>query len=151
MDFISQLVVQTEVDKKLTAIAAKHVPQLRNRRDLKQRYKDDDDFFETAVWVLKEMLMEAYKLGQIDRGYTTMELLRNHVSPANGIVMRYADRVFVSDVIPEGGFYAIVYRFVSKPKPDERDLAQKRLALKAVAETAFTDSGHAIEWCFSQK
>ena len=149
MDFMFQLVLQTTLDKKLLTIAERHVPQLKGRGSLEQRFKDSEDFFETAVWVLKDMLKEAYDLGQVDRGYTTMEMLRKHVSPVNGIVMRYGDRVFVSDLVPEGGFCAYVYRFTGKPKPNGQDHEQ-RLSLEAVAETSFPDSGHAIEWCFAQ-
>ena len=149
MDFMFQLVLQTTLDKKLLTIAERHVPQLKGRGSLEQRFKDSEDFFETAVWVLKDMLKEAYDLGQVDRGYTTMEMLRKHVSPVNGIVMRYGNRVFVSDVVPEGGFCAYVYRFTGKPKPNGQDHEQ-RLSLEAVAETSFPDSGHAIEWCFAQ-
>ena len=150
MDFMLKLVLQTTLDKKLTAIAERHVPQLERRGSLEQRFKDSEDFFETAVWVLKDMLKEAYDLGQVDRGYTTMEMLRKHVSPVNGIVMRYGNRVFVSDVVPEGGFCAYVYRFTAEPKPNGQEHEQ-RLSLEAAAEASFPDSGHAIEWCFAQK
>ena len=150
MDFMFQLVLQTTLDKKLLTIAERHVPELKGRGSLEQRFKDSEDFFETAVWVLKDMLKEAYDLGQVDRGYTTMEMLRKHVSPVNGIVMRYGDRVFVSDLVPEGGFCAYVYRFTGKPKPNGQEHEQ-RLSLEAVAEASFPDSGHAIEWCFAQK
>ena len=113
MDFMLKLVLQTTLDRKLTAIAERHVPQLERRGSLEQRYNDSEDFFETSVWALKDMLKEAYDLGQVDRGYTTMEMLRKHVSPVNGIVMRYGNCVFVSDVVPVGGFCAYVYRFTA--------------------------------------
>ena len=96
------------------------------------------------------MLKEAYDLGQVDRGFTTIEMLQKHVSPVNGVVMRYGDRVFVSDVVPEGGYCAYVYRFVGEPKPNGQDHEQ-RLSLEAVADETFPDSGHAIEWCFAQE
>ena len=149
MDFMFQLVLQTTLDKKLLTIAERHVPQLKGRGSLEQRFKDSEDFFETSVWALKDMLKEAYDLGQVDRGYTTMEMLRKHVSPVNGIVMRYGDRVFVSDLVPEGGFCAYVYRFTGKPKPNVQEHEQ-RLSLDAVADETFADSGHAIAWCFAQ-
>jgi hypothetical protein len=52
MDFMFQLVLQTTLDKKLLTIAERHVPQLKGRGSLEQRFKDSEDFFETAVWVL---------------------------------------------------------------------------------------------------
>jgi hypothetical protein len=150
MDFMFKLVLQTTLDRKLTAIAERHVPQLEGRGSLEQRFSDSKDFFETSVWALKDMLKEAYDLGQVDRGFTTIEMLQKHVSPVNGVVMRYGDRVFVSDVIPEGGYCAYVYRFVGEPKPNGQDHEQ-RLSLEAVADETFPDSGHAIAWCFAQE
>ena len=47
MDFMFQLVLQTTLDRKLTAIAERHVPQLERRGSLEQRYNDSEDFFET--------------------------------------------------------------------------------------------------------
>lgn len=51
MDFMFQLVLQTTLDKKLLTIAERHVPQLKGRGSLEQRFKDSDDFFETSVWI----------------------------------------------------------------------------------------------------
>ena len=50
--------------EKLYEIAENHIPELRGRGNLDTKNNDSDDFFETAVWSLKDALIEAYKLGQ---------------------------------------------------------------------------------------
>jgi len=54
------------LDKKLYEIAKKHVTGISenaDRKDLKQMWSDDWDFFDIAVWELESALKEAYELG----------------------------------------------------------------------------------------
>ena len=55
------------LDKKLYEIAKKHVTGISenaDRKDLKQMWSDDWDFFDIAVWELESALKEAYELGK---------------------------------------------------------------------------------------
>lgn len=49
--------------KKLATIAMQSIPELAGRGDLEQHWSDDEDFFETSIWSLKEALEKAYELG----------------------------------------------------------------------------------------
>ena len=50
---------------KITAIAEKHILGVENRGcGLETAHSGDKDFFEVAIWELREALMEAYKAGQ---------------------------------------------------------------------------------------
>lgn len=53
--------------KLLEKIAAEHIPALEERGDLKTRDSDGEDFFETAVWCLRDALVAAYELGRSDK------------------------------------------------------------------------------------
>lgn len=50
--------------EKLVNIARENIPALEDRPDLEARDNDADDFFETAVWSLKDALIAAYELGK---------------------------------------------------------------------------------------
>ena len=50
--------------KQLIKIAQENIPELENRKDLKQHYSDSEDFFETSVWSLEAALIAAYELGK---------------------------------------------------------------------------------------
>lgn len=50
--------------EKLVNIARENIPALEDRPDLEARDNDTDDFFETAVWSLKDALIAAYELGK---------------------------------------------------------------------------------------
>lgn len=50
--------------KKLVNIARENIPALEDRRNLEARDNDAEDFFETAVWCLKDALIAAYELGK---------------------------------------------------------------------------------------
>lgn len=52
--------------KELFEIAARNIYAVEQRGDLDQRYRDDDDFLDVAVWTLRKMLEEAYELGKQD-------------------------------------------------------------------------------------
>jgi len=57
----------TALEKKLTTIANKHIPELQDRTTLKTYYSDTDDFFETSVWSLEAALKAAYELGKNEK------------------------------------------------------------------------------------
>lgn len=83
--------------------------------------------------------------------FTTMEKLQMKVSGSYGVVLKYGDRVFVSDCHYKGGFTADIYEMVDDP--EEMGLAdiECRLALIETATERFIDNGHAIAWCMAQK
>ena len=81
--------------------------------------------------------------------FTTMELLQERVS-SYGAVLRYNDRVFVTDITPTGHFRASIYEFVDEPGVDF-DQIECRLFLIDTSHKAFEDAGHAIAWCLRQK
>ena len=55
-----------ELEKALTEIAEKNIYKLRGRGDLEGRNVDWQDFCQTAVWELKDALIEAYELGRAE-------------------------------------------------------------------------------------
>lgn len=50
--------------KKLVKIARESCPALKEREDLEERKCDSEDFYEIAVWCLKDALIKAYNLGK---------------------------------------------------------------------------------------
>ena len=64
-----------DVVQEISSIAARNIPALEERGDLEARDSDGADFFETAVWSLKNALMEAYALG-MEKG---IEELQNNL------------------------------------------------------------------------
>ena len=48
--------------------------------------------------------------------FTTMERLTMKVSPSYGAVLKFGDRVFVTDIHWKGGFTAEIYEFVDDPE-----------------------------------
>ena len=56
----------TKIDKLMYQIAKRNVTGISenaDRKDLKQMWSDDEDFFDIAVWELETALKEAYELG----------------------------------------------------------------------------------------
>ena len=49
--------------RKVLAVAKKHIYGVKDRGDLEARYHDAEDFLDIAVWCLKAALEEAYELG----------------------------------------------------------------------------------------
>lgn len=80
--------------------------------------------------------------------HTTMEKLQLKVS-TRGAVIRYGDKVFVTDYTYYG-YTAEVYEFVELPEDTDLGDIECRLSPFAVAKEKFTDGGHALEWCFKQ-
>ena len=83
------------------------------------------------------------------RDFTTMEHLQERVS-SYGAVLRYNDRVFVTDITYAGQFRASIYEFVDEPDVDF-DQIECRLFLIDTSHKAFEDAGHAVAWCLRQK
>jgi len=55
-----------KIDKLMYQIAKRNVTGISenaDRKDLKQMWSDDEDFFDIAVWELETALKEAYELG----------------------------------------------------------------------------------------
>lgn len=48
----------------LVKIAQKKIPSLNGREDLEARNMDELDFYDVAVWCLKDALIAAYQLGK---------------------------------------------------------------------------------------
>lgn len=53
----------TELEQ-LVTIAKKNISSLQSRPDLEPRHCDGEDFFDVAVWCLKDALVAAYMLGR---------------------------------------------------------------------------------------
>ena len=83
--------------------------------------------------------------------FTTMEHLTEKVSPSYGAVLKYGNRVFVTDIHWKGGFTASIYEFVDDPEETGLGDIECRLSKIAEATQHFEDSGHAIAWCLKQK
>lgn len=82
--------------------------------------------------------------------FTTMEMLQLAVSTSYGAVLRYGDKVFVTDITWRGGFTAAIYEFVESPEETDLGEIECRLCPWGQAETTFKDGGHAIAWCIEQ-
>ncbi len=82
--------------------------------------------------------------------FTTMERLQMKVSASYGAVLKFGDKVFVTDCHWKGGFTAEIYEFVETP--DETGLGdiECRLAPWGKTDERFADNGHAIVWCMAQ-
>lgn len=55
--------ISKAIEKKLLEIAKRNSAGVEERGDLERRWSDSEDFIEVAVWGIKAMLEEAYKLG----------------------------------------------------------------------------------------
>ncbi|MCM1315441.1 MAG: hypothetical protein NC205_00315 [Prevotella sp.] len=53
-----------KTDEIITKIAMECIIAVEHRGDLETRMRDDDDFFEIAVWELKNALLKAYEAGR---------------------------------------------------------------------------------------
>ena len=83
--------------------------------------------------------------------FTTMERLQMKASGSYGVVLKYCDRVFVSDCHHKCGFTADIYEMIDDPEETGIPTIECRLALIQTATERFIDNGHAIAWCMSQK
>ena len=83
--------------------------------------------------------------------FTTMEQLQMRVSATYGAVIKFGDRVFVTDYHWKGGFTADIYEFVETPEEIGVSEIECRLNLIQTAGERFEDNGHAIAWCMTQE
>lgn len=83
--------------------------------------------------------------------FTTMEHLQMRVSAGYGAVLKFSDKVFVTDCHWRGGFTAAIYEFIETPEETGLGDIECRLNLVAEATERFVDNGHAIAWCMAQK
>lgn len=83
--------------------------------------------------------------------FTTMEHLTEKVSATYGAVLKFGDRVFVTDTHWKGGFTATIYEFIETPEETGLGDIECRLSKIAESEQHFEDGGHAIAWCLKQK
>lgn len=81
---------------------------------------------------------------------TTMEHLQMRVSPSYGAVLKYGEKVLVTDYHWKGGFTAKVYEFIETPEETGLGDIECRISLIAEANEVFPDNGHAIAWCMKQ-
>ena len=83
--------------------------------------------------------------------FTTMEHLQMRVSASYGAVLKFSDKVFVTDCHWRGGFTAAIYEFIETPEETGLGEIECRLNLVAASAERFIDNGHAIAWCMAQK
>ena len=83
--------------------------------------------------------------------FTTIEKLQMQVSATYGAVIKFGDRVFVTDCHWKGGFTAAIYEFVEAPDEIGVSEIECRLNLIQTADERFEDNGHAIAWCMTQE
>lgn len=84
------------------------------------------------------------------KGFTTMEKLQCNVSASFGAVLKYGDKVFVTDVNWRGGYIAEIWEFIETPEETGLADCECRLNLFTKSEVSFEDNGHAIAWCIQQ-
>ena len=82
--------------------------------------------------------------------FTTMERLQMKVSAGYGAVLKFGDKVFVTDYHWKGGFTAEIYEFVETHDETGLGAIGCGLALWGKADERFADNGHAIAWCMAQ-
>lgn len=75
---------------------------------------------------------------------TTMENLAMQVTAGEGAVLRYFDRVVVTDRV-YGGFIACFYEFVDGEDEGFSEI-ERRLNLVQMGEAIYEDGGRAIAW-----
>ena len=83
--------------------------------------------------------------------FTTMEQLQMRVSASYGAVIKFDDRVFVTDCHWKGGYYAEVYEVFETPEESGVSEIECRLSQICITEERFPDNGHAIAWCMAQE
>lgn len=82
--------------------------------------------------------------------FTTIEKLQGRVTRSYGAVIKFGDKVFVTDTYYKGGFTAEIYEFIETPEETGLGDIECRLTKWAEADKTFTDNGHALNWCFEQ-
>ncbi len=73
---------------------------------------------------------------------STMERLQLAVSRSCGAVVKYGEKVLVTDAHWKGGFEAAVYKFTDPTRTD----IEAPIELEKISPIRFEDAGHALEW-----
>ena len=76
----------------------------------------------------------------------SIESFYDRLRPCYDSIMQFGDRVLVAKMNWKGGVEAAVYGFIEDSK-DGFSPIESRLELLKISDEAFTDAGHAIEWC----
>ena len=82
--------------------------------------------------------------------FTTMEKLQCNVSASFGAVLKYDDKVFVTDLNWRDRYIAEIWEFIETPEETGLEDCECRLELVKTSEVSFEDNGHAIAWCIQQ-
>ncbi len=80
---------------------------------------------------------------------TTMENLSMQVSAGEGAVLRFGDKVLVTDHAWKG-FIAGVYEFIEDEEETGLSYVECRLNLISMAGQTFPDGGSAIQWALQE-
>lgn len=80
---------------------------------------------------------------------TTMENLSMKVCAGEGAVLKFGDKVLVTDIAWKG-FIAGVYEFIETEEETGLGYIECRLNLIAMSGDLFEDGGHAIAWAMAQ-
>ncbi len=80
---------------------------------------------------------------------STMENLSMAVCAGEGAVLRFGDKVIVTDHA-WSGFVAGIYEFIEDEKETGFSYVECRLNLIAMAEELFPDGGHAVQWALAE-
>ena len=76
---------------------------------------------------------------------TTMERLQMEVSGSYGAVVKYGQKVLVTDQHYRGGFEAAVYGFVDPTRTD----IEAPIGLEQISPMYFEDNGSALAWAMN--
>ena len=77
---------------------------------------------------------------------TTMENLDGYVGSGYGAIVKYGDKVIVTDVSYRGEFIAAIYKFDRKAESMGSSYVESDITFLKASEKTFEDGGHAIEW-----
>ena len=80
---------------------------------------------------------------------TTMENLSMQVSAGEGAVLRFGDKVLVTDHAWKG-FIAGVYEFIEDEEETGLSYVECRLNLISMSNETFPDGGSAIQWVLQE-
>lgn len=77
---------------------------------------------------------------------TTMERLEMYMGSGYGAIIKYGDKVIVTDVSYRGAFIAAIYKFDRKAESTGSSYIENGITFLKASEKTFEDGGHAVEW-----
>ena len=80
---------------------------------------------------------------------STMENLSMRITAGEGAVLKFGEKVLVTDIAWRGHI-AAVYEFIEDPEETGLGYIECRLNLIAMADQTFEDGGHAMAWALQQ-